>query len=269
MVSIEILAVGNELLNGRTLDTNTHWMCKQLYPMVGMAKRKTTIPDIMEEIVSSVREILGRGPNWLLICGGLGPTFDDITSEALARALHKEYTLNPTALKMLEEFYSKKGIPITELRSTPRFKMAKTPKGAKIIKNYVGAAPGFLIEYHETKIVVLPGVPKELKAMFRKDVLDKIKQSLRAQKVREVLTLEARGIWESDIAKGVEEVMKEFPGVYIKSNPLVNSKGASRLKFDLFVESSDVDTAKAMARGAIARLREYVKKTKGVVTRER
>jgi molybdenum cofactor synthesis domain-containing protein len=267
LARIELLVVGNELLNGRTLDTNTHWMCKQLYPRVGIVRRKTTIPDDKDEVVWCVREVVSRAPAWLIVCGGLGPTYDDMTSEGIAKALNRPLHTNLEAKNMLQEFYGRKGLTRREVEEPSRVKMAKMPRGSKPIRNPVGAAPGIFLIHKQTKIVSLPGVPKELKAMFTHFVLNKIEESLSSDIVRRFVTVETRGVWESDFAPHLKRIMKRFPGIYIKSNPTVDKNGVSVIKFDIFAEQKHDKLATLKLAKGVEFLSESVRKLGGTVVK--
>src|SRR5512136_2428567 len=146
---MEIICVGNELLIGKTLNTNASWMAKRSTSLGVMVKRITVVGDDVEEIGVVVAEALKRKPQFVVTTGGLGPTFDDKTLEGIAKALKKDVEINDEALKMVREKYealAKEGrIEKTEL-TPPRMKMARLPKGAKPLTNPVGTAPAVRVE---------------------------------------------------------------------------------------------------------------------------
>ena len=160
--SIEILCVGTELLIGKTLNTNAHWLAKRITSLGGEVTRVTVVRDDVNEIASSVEEAMHRKPRFLITIGGLGPTFDDKTLEGVAKALQCELKVDDEALKSVEEkyhTYMREGrIEKAEL-TPPRIKMAKLPEKAEPLPNPVGTAPGVVIKRDTTTVVALPGVP--------------------------------------------------------------------------------------------------------------
>ncbi len=207
-----IISVGNELLNGRITNTNLTWLAKRLTVMGYLVRGAITVRDDCEDIIWAFRTALSKGASLVLSTGGLGPTFDDKTSECLSKALGREWTVNEKALKMVEEKYRAAGLPMTE----HRVKMAKMPEGAEPIPNRVGTAPGILVREGEALILVMPGVPAEMKAIFE-EALPYIRE--RAPKLEMVsVDLLIKGIPESSLAPMIERAMKSAD-VYVKSHP--------------------------------------------------
>jgi len=210
----EILTIGNELLIGRIVNTNSTWLCRKLTYLGIKVRRVIVLPDEEEEIARGVRESITRGVDILLITGGLGPTFDDKTSQSLSLALKRPWVVNQRALRMIEKKYKERGLEMTE----HRLKMAKMPEGAEPIPNPVGTAPGILIRFGKTLLIVLPGVPEEMKNMFEQYVEPLLKKVAPG-----VVFLEdqfvCRGLPESTIAPIIEKVMRKVHAVYIKSHP--------------------------------------------------
>lgn len=212
----EILTVGDELLTGNTVDSNSAYIAQKLTERGYWVKRKTTVGDDVGDIETVVREILNRKPEVLIISGGLGPTHDDVTMLAIARALDLELELNEDALKGIEEFYKrlhKKGLIDDPTLNEARKKMAYLPRGAELLENTVGAAPGAYIKFENTKIFVLPGMPREMKAMLENEVLPKIGKKMFIQK-----KLLAEITDESKLAPILSEVLQRF-NVRIHSSP--------------------------------------------------
>ena len=141
---MEILCVGNELLIGKTLNTNAQWIAKQATALGITVKRVTVVADEVNEIAKAVRETLARKPQFTVTTGGLGPTFDDKTLEGIAEALNRQPEINDKALEMVREKYMayarEKGAETVELTPS-RIKMATLPEKASPIPNPVGTAP--------------------------------------------------------------------------------------------------------------------------------
>src|SRR5208283_986205 len=141
----EIIIVGNELLNGTILDTNSHWLSKRLTALGVFVSRKTTVRDDLSEITSAFAESLERKPSWLFSFGGLGPTYDDKTLEGLSRAIGRRLSINRVALKMLRERYRTR--PRLKNQRPSRvtkysMKMATLPEHSIPLTNRQGSAPG-------------------------------------------------------------------------------------------------------------------------------
>lgn len=218
---IEIICVGNELLIGKTLNTNAQWIAKQATALGITVKRITVVADDVNEITKAIRETLKRKPRFAITTGGLGPTFDDKTLEGIAKALNRKLAVNQKALKMVKEKYEayarEKGTESVEL-TPPRIKMATLPEKAEPIPNPVGTAPGVRLDLKETMLLALPGVPSEMESIFHETVETLLKQAT-GKSVFYEKSIYADGVMESNLAPLIDKVMQDNPGVYIKSHP--------------------------------------------------
>ena len=197
-----IIIIGNEILNGKTVERNSNFLCNKL-ALKGICVREiSVIPDIESEIIKKVREFKHKF-DMVFTTGGIGPTHDDITSKSVAKALGVKYSLNRKANKLLSEHYS------DENYTNARKKMAFLPMSSKLIHNPVSVAPGFCIE----NIYVFPGVPEILKVMlieFLKNIDDGVPA---IQKT--ISTILSEGI----IGEFISKIQKKFPKVEIGSYP--------------------------------------------------
>ncbi|USS41749.1 molybdopterin-binding protein [Thermococcus aggregans] len=212
----EIITVGDELLTGNTVDSNSAFIAQKLTERGYWVKRITTVGDDVEDIKSVIRESLSRKPEVLIIAGGLGPTHDDVTMLGVAKALNLELELREDALKRIEEFYIelyKKGLIDDPKLNEARKKMAYLPTGAEMLNNSVGAAPGAFLIHEHTKIFVLPGMPREMKAMLENEVLPRLGKRTFLQK-----KLLAEITDESKLAPILNEALKKF-NIKIHSSP--------------------------------------------------
>ncbi len=210
----EVLNVGNELLSGIVVNTNASWICRKLTLLGFEVKRITVVGDHINDIASALRESLARNPRLIVVTGGLGPTFDDVTREAVAEALGRRLVLNGEALEMVKEKCLELGLEFTESRS----RMAMIPERAIPLFNPAGIAPGFYIKLGETTIFVLPGVPREVKSIFEKVIEPIIMASAPMRGYAEAFVY-VEGVTESTGAPIIESIMKRDPRVYIKSHP--------------------------------------------------
>ena len=232
--SIEILSIGNELLIGHTLDTNSNWIASQAIQQGWNLQRVTQLRDSVQEIRQGIREALKRSPKLLITVGGLGPTHDDMTLRGVSQALGKPLALNKEALGMVRSHYNR--LEETTSLTKPRRKMAILPNGAKPLPNPSGTAPGVIMQSGTTKIVCLPGVPREMKAIFRTSIIPVLRKTKAAPSKQAYLSLV--GIIESALAPVLETAQAKYPGLYFKSHPKGEETGA-RSKIQLHIYSTD------------------------------
>lgn len=220
-VSVEIIAVGNELLLGIVQDTNTHWLCKRLTGLGGAVRRCAIVPDDLEAIREELQRALSAERGLIVTMGGLGPTEDDMTLRAVAQALETPLEEHPEALELVEQRYQELAAEgrVTDATLTEsRRKMARLPQGAEPLMNRVGTAPGVLIRRDESTIVALPGVPAELKDIVQNSLRPHLRELLGAGFYQERhLVVDLND--ESRIAPLLKELRGEWPEVYIKSRP--------------------------------------------------
>jgi nicotinamide-nucleotide amidase len=264
--SIEIICVGNELLIGKTLNTNAQWLAKRVTTLGLTTRRITVVADEMDEISNAIQEAIQRKPNFLVTTGGLGPTFDDKTLEGIALALKLRIEINEEALKMVKKkylSYAQEGkIEVAEL-TLPRIKMAKLPEGATPISNPVGTAPAVVMKHENVTIIALPGVPSEMKSIFEESLAPILKQAARNVTFFET-SIDATKVIESEMAPLIDEVMHNNPYVYIKSHP----KGAeriSRIEFHLSTTAKDSKTARKHVTKALLQLSELIQEKGGKI----
>ena len=228
-----MLAVGRELLIGKTVNTNAHWIGGRLFRMGGMINRITTITDSLADISSSLHDVLARKPDFVLIVGGLGPTPDDMTLKGVGLALRKKLKVNRDALQMIRDHYKK--VWKAEMTLTPsRKKMATLPEGSIPQYNPVGTAPGVRLEHEGIVIYCLPGVPREMRAIFKGAVEREIRTKM-GRIFSETIIIDLEGIFESSLAPVLKEAGALFPLAYIKSHPKGIKEGRSRIELDIVV----------------------------------
>lgn len=240
-LTAEILIVGNELLNGTTLDTNSHWMSQELTLLGVKVTRKTTVRDVLPVIVDAFKECASRKPSWLFSIGGLGPTYDDMTIEALAKAIGRKLYLDPTAVQMLKESYIRRRKMFNRpIRRMPKssLKMAMIPKDTIPLANSVGSAAGVLAKIGAANVASFPGVPSEMKAIFTEQIVPLIKKA-ESQFVHAEEWLELTGTSESRLAPYVSKVSQKFPGIlYVKSHPMGFKKGKSVIHVQIIMTAT-------------------------------
>jgi len=200
----EILCVGTELLLGQIIDTNAAYIAGQLARAGTDVLRKQTVGDNLERIADCISGALNRS-EILIITGGLGPTTDDLTREAIASYLKVELEHHAELEANLQAFFDKRGI-------TPGatiMRQAFLPKGAQAIPNPVGTAPGVFVQTKEDKLIfAVPGVPREMKALLDGFIIPTISE--RESGERQIIVsrvLRAFGVGESTLAEPIEDIL--------------------------------------------------------------
>jgi len=226
---VEILVIGNEVLAGNVLDSNSHWLCKQMAARGARVRRITVLPDEPAAIREALLSSLTRQPDLILTCGGLGPTQDDLTVTSIGKALKLEVREDPRAYDMIEDFYAtlhSRGHVAVAGMTEARRKMAQLPDGAEPLLNTLGAAPGVLLRHERTTIVLLPGVPAEMMHIFDNSLAPHL-ASLFSRQVYAERTLKTDAWDESILAPVVDRAAERNPQVYVKSRAQVYGSGQS------------------------------------------
>lgn len=202
-ITAAIIIIGNEILSGSIIDANTSFLTLNLNKLGIKVIEVRIIPDIHEEIIKHVNEIRNKY-NYVFTTGGIGPTHDDITAVAIAKAFGVELELNEEALIALKEVYDD-----SEL-TPPRLKMAYIPEGADLIPNQVSKAPGFIMG----NVYIMAGIPKIMQSMFLA-IKDNIMHS--KEILSNTITLK---VGESIIAEQLSLIQDMYPDVEIGSYPI-------------------------------------------------
>ena len=158
-----LIAQGNELTTGAVLDTNSHWLASQLWQLGLSVRRVLTAPDRMDDLVEIIAQSAHLAP--VVVCtGGLGPTRDDLTAAAAAQAFGLDVVQNDEAMAQVEEIYARWG----RTMAAANRKQAQLPEGARVLHNRWGTAPAFAVDVASpsSTLYFLPGVPREMKAIF-------------------------------------------------------------------------------------------------------
>lgn len=227
-----ILTIGDELLIGQTIDTNSAWMGQQLSALGIHIEEKIAIQDTKEGIISGLERAMSKG-NIVLITGGLGPTKDDITKKVMADYFGMEMVFDGPTWGRIEKLFARWGRPTTDAHRLQCY----MPAGAQILENKMGTAPGMLFEVDGKILVSMPGVPYEMKYIMENHVLPMIKENFTSQCIVHHTILTA-GEGESRIAVKIEEVIDLLPD-YISIAYLPNL-GTVKLRLTAVGEEEDV-----------------------------
>ncbi len=253
-----IISTGNELLIGRIANTNAQWLAERLTLYGFRVERIVTVPDEPEEEAQAFREALRA--RVVVSTGGLGPTFDDKTAEAVAAAYGRPLVLNEEALRMVREKYEAAGMGLTP----ERVKMAYLPLGSRPLYNPVGTAPGIYLEVRGTHVFVLPGPPREMKGMFTESV-----EPLLRRVAPKIYWCEAgftmKGVAEADFAPHVKRAMRLSRRVYVKSHPRGRETGLSVVELHITASGPDPEELRVEVGRVLEALLEAARGAGGAV----
>lgn len=235
-VTAAVLVIGDEILSGRTQDTNTHYIANHL-TRIGIDLREVrVVADDAAAIVEAVNALRARY-RYVFTTGGIGPTHDDITADCIAAAMGVAIDVDPRALALMKPHYERRGLALTP----SRLRMARIPVGAELIENSVSVAPGFMIE----NVIVMAGVPAVMQVM-----LDAVTPRLATG--RRMLS----GAIDLDVPEGaIAELLAEhqtaFPDVAMGSYP---SFRTGRPTVQLVLRSTDEARWRAAVEGLKSKL---------------
>ena len=204
-MKIHIITVGDEILIGQTIDTNSAWMGQQLNLVGAEVVEITTVSDSREAILSGIKKGFSNA-DIVLMTGGLGPTKDDITKKTIAEFFGKGMTFHQETFERLTKLFAKFGVQVQEAHK----EQCLMPDNAQVINNNMGTAPGMWFEHQEKVLVSIPGVPYEMKWLMENEVISRLKAKFKAQPIvhRTIMTA---GIGESSLAKKLEDLEDNLP----------------------------------------------------------
>jgi nicotinamide-nucleotide amidase len=197
-----ILSIGSELALGETIDTNSAWLAQRLAEIGVGVLRHVTVGDDIEPIRRQIEQACGEA-DVVLITGGLGPTADDLTRQALAAAMGVELVLRPEWVEKIRSFFACRG------RSMPQANaiQAQFPAGSEPIENTCGTAPGIRASLGRSMVFAMPGVPREMREMFERDVRPMLAERTGGA-VLIATVLNCFGAGESDIGQQIDDLMQ-------------------------------------------------------------
>ncbi len=197
-----IISVGNELTLGQTVDTNSAWLSQQLAAIGVHVRMHATVADD----VGPIRDLLDRAAreaDIVLVTGGIGPTEDDMTRQALADAMDAPLTVHPPSLEHIRAFFARRGREMPEANRV----QAMIPDGGSPIENTCGTAPGIHARLHRAEVFVMPGVPREMRVMFERSIRPRIADRSGGA-VLLARTINTFGAGESEVGERIRDLMR-------------------------------------------------------------
>lgn len=243
-VNIEIIATGDELIYGRILDTNSHWIAKRVAELGARLRRVTMIGDEPEVIASTLNDALLRDAHFIIVTGGLGPSEDDLTVDSIGLALTRDTIVDEEGASKIEAVYRKRGITDQAQINRGR-RMARVLEGSKPLQNPVGFAVGMAVEVAGKTVCTLPGVPEEMKGMFDAHVAPMIESE--STSVFLAKTYNISMVWK-DFFPLYRQMQVDYPDIYIKNaaTPPVEGEDRSKvhtIKVDFVLEAQTHEEA--------------------------
>ena len=245
----EILTIGDEILIGQIVNTNSVWIAQQLNLAGIKVVHMASVSDEEKAIVDAFNAVKNR-VDFVFINGGLGPTKDDITKNVFANFFDSELAINEQILNDVSAYFSKRGVVLSEVNR----KQALVPKGCEVIRNPNGTAPGMWMKKDQVVFISMPGVPYEMKAMITESVLPKIINEYKLPKIyhKTVLT---QGIGESALSELIETWEDALSEKAIKLAYLPQP-GMVRLRLSTYGENFEV--LKSIVEAEIVKLQELI-----------
>ena len=227
-VTAAVILIGDELLSGRTRDSNLKTIAEFLTPLGVEVREARVIPDVHETIVATV-QTMKKAHDYVFTTGGIGPTHDDITADAVAAAFGRTIDVRADAVAILKPWYEARGQEINE----GRMRMARIPTGAELILNPVSAAPGFMLG----NVFVMAGIPSVMRGM-----LEDVGHRIEGGAVLHSHTVSTTGVREGDIAEPLGALAKARPEVSFGSYPWARLQGKTpEYGVNLVARSRDPD----------------------------
>ncbi|NWF82455.1 MAG: competence/damage-inducible protein A [Bryobacteraceae bacterium] len=241
----EIIAVGSELLTPARVDTNSLWLTAKLNEIGVEVSQKSILSDDRDLLAAAVAGALSRAP-LVLITGGLGPTEDDVTREAVAQAMHRRLLFDEAICAGIEAIFARRGRKMAEINRRQAFLV----EGAAALDNPNGTAPGQWIDYPGGIVLLLPGPPQELKPMFEELCLPRLKERLPKAAIR-TRFFRVAGMGESDVDALIAPIYKEY------RNPVTTILAAAGdVQVHLRAQCQTEEEAEALVEELGAKIRE-------------
>jgi nicotinamide-nucleotide amidase len=244
----EIITIGDELLIGQTIDTNSAWIGAELSKLGFDVCRSISIHDLRYDILDTLNEVSGRS-DVVLITGGLGPTSDDITKQTLCEFFESHLVLNSEVLARVDDMMKKRGFQINENNR----RQAEVPESCRVLYNEAGTAPGMWFEKNKTIFVSMPGVPHEMKYIMLEHVLPELKKRFSSQTIihRNIMTY---GKPEAHLA----EILADFEASLPLEIRLAYLPAAGIIKLRLTATGPDINLLSRLINGQVDKLYKVI-----------
>jgi len=247
MPTAEIITIGTEILLGEILDTNAQYIARELRDAGIDLYRKTTVGDNAQRIAQAIRQAM-EGSQIILTTGGLGPTVDDPTREAVALAIETETEFRPELWEQIQARFQRFGRQPTQNNQ----RQAYIPKGAIAVENPVGTAPAFIVEKNDCAIIALPGVPREMEYLLENAIFPYLRQRYKLTGMIKARVLHTSGAGESqidDLISDLEKLSNPTIGLAAHSGQVdvrITAKAESEAKADEMIQELEAEVRRRL-----------------------
>lgn len=250
-MNAELLTIGNEILIGQIVNTNSVWMAQQLNAIGISVVHMSSVADDRSAILKAFADANERA-DLVLITGGLGPTKDDITKKTVCEYFNTELVMDENVLKDVTGFFTKRNKEVSEINR----KQAEVPRGCLVIRNKNGTAPGMWMEKNGTMFIAMPGVPYEMKAMVTDDIIPEIKKRFQLPFIYHQ-TILTQGIGESVLSELISE-WEDALAAHAISLAYLPSPGMVRLR--LSGKGNNERELREKIEGEVAKVKPLIEK---------
>ena len=251
-MAIELFSVGTELVLGQIQDTNAHWIAQQILQNGGELRRVTILRDDFDEMTEAINSAIQRETALILTTGGLGPTPDDMTVSVIASLIGTKPIVSK---ETVAEYKKRREMSDDDILSDALTKMATIPESAQVYQNPAGWAPCISVDYKQSTIMMMPGPPSEMKAVFETYI-----QPLIVERYRDEIST-ARvyvSMFEAEVSPLMQKVMDRFPNVYLKAYVSLRNTEGNSMPIDFVSTSSESIETEEQLESSINYFRELV-----------
>ena len=249
---IELFSIGTELTLGQIQDTNAHWIAQQILQLGGKLRRVTILRDEFGEMLEALEDSINRKTDLILTTGGLGPTPDDMTVEVVAKVIETQPIVHE---ETLTNFIERRELKSRDELSEAAAKMATVPETAEVFQNPAGWAPCIRVTKDRSTILMMPGPPREMKAIFENYVAPRIAEQYGTHTATQRVYV---NMFEAETSPLLQQVMRKYPNVYLKAYVALRQPDGKYMPVDLVATGTDDEHAQTQLQEAVDYFRQLV-----------
>lgn len=251
-MAIELFSIGTELVLGQIQDTNAHWIAQQILQHGGELRRVTMLRDDFDEMTEALDSAIQRDTALILTTGGLGPTPDDMTVAVIASLIGTKPRVSE---ETVAEYKKRRNMSDDDILNDALTKMATIPETAEVLQNPAGWAPCISVDHKQSTIMMMPGPPSEMKAVFEKHIQPLIVERYRS----EISTARVYvSMFEAEASPLMQKVMHRHPDVYLKAYVSLRNVDENRMPIDIVSTSDDREESETQLQKSIQYFQQLV-----------
>ncbi len=254
-MTIELFSIGTELILGQIQDTNAHWIAQQIFQMGGKLRRVTMLRDDFDEITEALDAATKRNTALILTTGGLGPTPDDMTVAVVASIIDTELVISQ---ETVTEYKKRREMSEDDILNDALIKMATVPNTAEVLQNPDGWAPCISVNHKQSTIMMMPGPPREMKAIFKTHIQPRIVEQYHS----EINTARVYvSMFEAEVSPLMQKVMQRHPNVYLKAYVALRNIEENKMPIDIVSTSTNKMESETQLNQSIQYFQQLVTQT--------